>query len=857
MTNFDNIFYSLLVVFQSVTLEGWSVIMVQVQKVFNILSLFFFIPLVFIGAFFLLNLTLVVIKSKFTEEHEANKQRKKRMRFLMKKVTKKDLILQAEAKLAFKRAKAKNQKIRSAKVERKDSDDSRAENRHKRNMAQLRHDHSFAQNYDSNQDSRGTTDINPLKPQINMRPFQGISGINGIKKVNKYGEPITEEISNSELSIINQNNIFYLSNLSGKGNENKDRNIIYLKKGKGKIRMEGMYGITKIHEGKNELGSNSDLLGDIPLSNDEGEIDNGSDQAVSLRDSEIMLPLDSSLSENIKHIKKEKNQGEGESFNKEAFSISNSSYDFENGESKLSPDIIKNNKLDRKNTNYFTGTNLSSNEVKTTAKKGFKSNTLRKGTYNDKGEHLKGVKVKSTRITSKIEGGSKFDKTPLKSSDSKSKLKNFDIKNILFSLIKRKQDELNKNNKQFDSSGEGDDNTEEKKHDKQDTDLREEDLDEIEANKIQVVKKGMKLKIKRDVKFNQLKDTPIDDIIRAEKRVETEEKLPKIIKSKHFDKPPRTQLAPHSLMRELELNEVLLEGKIESDEDEDEPVNNEEIKKGETKNLDEKKEEDDTASEHANMYLEKFKFPYRSNMIATGTISLVVTLKNTESFIDIPNPCAESHGAILVDDVSEEEEEEVEESKSKVLEKKLTLKRNDTLLPNGLLRQNTSTSKGMSRKAKTTRRMLAHKNIMKRRTRDEEEYSEDNVLKKIMMDIPELSQFFSKIDTDQFKREQEEEDKLNEGEEDNENDMYYSDSERENEDFEDIFLDRDIDFDKEMKRACKATTKRRIDNTEWSGQDIKINYDPFFAKIAVSQLSTSMVYPYGILGTIVKLRGYL
>ena len=64
VTNFDTIFYALLVIFQSVTLEGWSVIMVQVIKCYGILGYFFFIPIVFIGAFFLLNLTLAVIKSK-------------------------------------------------------------------------------------------------------------------------------------------------------------------------------------------------------------------------------------------------------------------------------------------------------------------------------------------------------------------------------------------------------------------------------------------------------------------------------------------------------------------------------------------------------------------------------------------------------------------------------------------------------------------------------------------------------------------------------------------------------------------------------------------------------------------------
>ena len=46
----------------------------MLQKSFNSLSFLFFVPLVFIGAFFLLNLTLAVIKSKFTEEHNNRKK---------------------------------------------------------------------------------------------------------------------------------------------------------------------------------------------------------------------------------------------------------------------------------------------------------------------------------------------------------------------------------------------------------------------------------------------------------------------------------------------------------------------------------------------------------------------------------------------------------------------------------------------------------------------------------------------------------------------------------------------------------------------------------------------------------------
>ena len=64
--NLDNVYFAFLAVFTSVTLEGWSDIMVALQKTFNFLSFLYFIPLVFVGAWFLLNLTLAVIKATFT-----------------------------------------------------------------------------------------------------------------------------------------------------------------------------------------------------------------------------------------------------------------------------------------------------------------------------------------------------------------------------------------------------------------------------------------------------------------------------------------------------------------------------------------------------------------------------------------------------------------------------------------------------------------------------------------------------------------------------------------------------------------------------------------------------------------------
>lgn len=72
--NFDTIFYALIAIFTSVTLEGWTSLMSATQKTLSPITFVFHIPLVFIGAFFLLNLTLAVIKSKFSEEHQKKNQ---------------------------------------------------------------------------------------------------------------------------------------------------------------------------------------------------------------------------------------------------------------------------------------------------------------------------------------------------------------------------------------------------------------------------------------------------------------------------------------------------------------------------------------------------------------------------------------------------------------------------------------------------------------------------------------------------------------------------------------------------------------------------------------------------------------
>lgn len=75
VTNCDNIFYALLIVFQCVTLEGWSDIMIMYQQSFSPIAIILFLPMVFIGAFFLINLLLAVINSSFSETH--SEQQKK------------------------------------------------------------------------------------------------------------------------------------------------------------------------------------------------------------------------------------------------------------------------------------------------------------------------------------------------------------------------------------------------------------------------------------------------------------------------------------------------------------------------------------------------------------------------------------------------------------------------------------------------------------------------------------------------------------------------------------------------------------------------------------------------------------
>lgn len=65
-TNFDNILWSLLNIFISITLEGWSEFMVKFEKTYSLLMGPFYICMSYLGGYFLLNLLLAVINSSFS-----------------------------------------------------------------------------------------------------------------------------------------------------------------------------------------------------------------------------------------------------------------------------------------------------------------------------------------------------------------------------------------------------------------------------------------------------------------------------------------------------------------------------------------------------------------------------------------------------------------------------------------------------------------------------------------------------------------------------------------------------------------------------------------------------------------------
>ncbi|XP_062411314.1 voltage-dependent R-type calcium channel subunit alpha-1E [Sardina pilchardus] len=77
ITQFDNILFALLTVFQCITMEGWTTVLYNTNDSLNpTWNWLYFIPLIIIGSFFVLNLVLGVLSGEFAKERERVENRR-------------------------------------------------------------------------------------------------------------------------------------------------------------------------------------------------------------------------------------------------------------------------------------------------------------------------------------------------------------------------------------------------------------------------------------------------------------------------------------------------------------------------------------------------------------------------------------------------------------------------------------------------------------------------------------------------------------------------------------------------------------------------------------------------------------
>uniref|UniRef100_P56698-2 Isoform 2 of Probable voltage-dependent N-type calcium channel subunit alpha-1B n=1 Tax=Diplobatis ommata TaxID=1870830 RepID=P56698-2 len=77
ITNFDNILFAVLTVFQCITMEGWTDMLYTANDALgNTWNWLYFIPLIVIGSFFMLNLVLGVLSGEFAKERERVENRR-------------------------------------------------------------------------------------------------------------------------------------------------------------------------------------------------------------------------------------------------------------------------------------------------------------------------------------------------------------------------------------------------------------------------------------------------------------------------------------------------------------------------------------------------------------------------------------------------------------------------------------------------------------------------------------------------------------------------------------------------------------------------------------------------------------
>merc|ERR1719412_2132259 len=92
ITNFDHFVLSMLTVFQCVTLEGWTDVLYWVQdSMGNTWQVLYFVSMVVLGAFFVMNLILGVLSGEFSKEREKAQSRGDFQKLRQKKQMEEDL----------------------------------------------------------------------------------------------------------------------------------------------------------------------------------------------------------------------------------------------------------------------------------------------------------------------------------------------------------------------------------------------------------------------------------------------------------------------------------------------------------------------------------------------------------------------------------------------------------------------------------------------------------------------------------------------------------------------------------------------------------------------------------------------
>ncbi|KAJ0012261.1 hypothetical protein NQD34_013236 [Periophthalmus magnuspinnatus] len=77
ITQFDNILFAVLTVFQCITMEGWTAVLYNTNDALGpTWNWLYFIPLIIIGSFFVLNLVLGVLSGEFAKERERVENRR-------------------------------------------------------------------------------------------------------------------------------------------------------------------------------------------------------------------------------------------------------------------------------------------------------------------------------------------------------------------------------------------------------------------------------------------------------------------------------------------------------------------------------------------------------------------------------------------------------------------------------------------------------------------------------------------------------------------------------------------------------------------------------------------------------------